>query len=135
MNKLPIKVEELAAETQKDAELSELYRKIKKGEPLKGKEGQLSIEAGCIFFGCRAYIALGLQERVLQELHLGRPGVQRMKGLARGYQGIHKIKENIAAVLNTSVPTSSTEVRSFLGMVIFHAKYIPKLADLAVPLY
>ena len=40
----------------------------------------------------------------------------------------------IADIINAPVPSNATEVRSFLGMANFCARYIPNFADIAEPL-
>lgn len=49
--------------------------------------------------------------------------------------GVHKTNEKIQAGLEAKQPTDVTEVKSFLGLVTFYARFIPRLADLAAPLY
>ena len=48
--------------------------------------------------------------------------------------GIGPTEEKVCAVLESSRPTTSTEVRSFLGMVGFSARFIPNFATIAEPL-
>jgi len=49
----------------------------------KKVSGSLSISDGCLLYGSRVVIPLTLQPQVLQILHLGHLGMQRMKQLAR----------------------------------------------------
>ena len=43
------------------------------------------MEGDCILWGCRVVIPEKLQQKVLEELHRGHPGIVRMKTLARGH--------------------------------------------------
>lgn len=49
-------------------------------------------------------------------------------------KGLEIDPDKIKAVVDASPPASVTEVRSFLGMVQFCAKFLPNLADLTAPL-
>lgn len=49
--------------------------------------------------------------------------------------GICKSTEGVAAILNVPPPTDVRQVRSFMGLVTFYAKFIPHLAEIAAPLY
>ena len=55
-------------------------------------------------------------------------------GLLVSKYGIGPTEEKVCAVLESSCPTTSTEVRSFLGMVGFSARFIPNFATIAEPL-
>ena len=48
--------------------------------------------------------------------------------------GIGPTEEKVLAVLKSSRPATPTEVRSFLGMVGFSARFIPNFATIAEPL-
>jgi len=50
-------------------------------------------------------------------------------------QEIHKSDDKISAIMDAPTPTSTTELKSFLGLVQFYAPFAPQLADLAHPLY
>lgn len=49
--------------------------------------------------------------------------------------GIHKTTKKIKAILNCAVPTDTTQLKSFLGLVTFYARFVPNLATMAQPLY
>ena len=49
--------------------------------------------------------------------------------------GIHKTDDKIKAIKNAKVPTSSADVKSFMGLVTFYARFVPSLATIAAPLY
>ena len=55
-------------------------------------------------------------------------------GLLVSKYGIGPTEEKVRAVLESSRPTTPTEVRSFLGMVGFSACFIPNFATIAEPL-
>ena len=55
-------------------------------------------------------------------------------GLLLSKYGIGPTEERVRAVLEAAQPTTPTEVRSFLGMVGFSARFIPNFATLPEPL-
>ena len=55
-------------------------------------------------------------------------------GLLVSKYGIGPTEEKVRAVLESIRPTTPTEVRSFLGMVGFSARFIPNFATIAEPL-
>jgi hypothetical protein len=42
--------------------------------------------------------------------------------------GLHKTQKNVEAVLNTPAPKTVTEVRAFLGLVIYYPKFLPNIS-------
>ena len=56
-------------------------------------------------------------------------------GLLVSKYGIGPTEEKVCAVLESSHPTTPTEVRSFLGMVSFSARFIPNFTAIAEPRY
>lgn len=50
-------------------------------------------------------------------------------------EGLHKTKEKVKAVLEAPIPTTVTEVKSFMGLVNFYVKFCPNIATVAHPLY
>ena len=50
-------------------------------------------------------------------------------------RGIHKTDDKIKAIANCRRPENVTEMKSFLGLVTFYARFVPRLASLACPLY
>lgn len=50
-------------------------------------------------------------------------------------KGIQKTTAKVDAVLKMPRPTTVTEVKSFLGMVTFYARFLPDLSTVAQPLY
>ena len=55
-------------------------------------------------------------------------------GLLVSKYGVGPTEEKVRAVLEANRPSTPTEVRSFLGMVGFSARFIPNLATVAEPL-
>ena len=79
-------------ETAKDPILAQVMRFVKEGWPhafseelkdFKKLENSLSTENGCVFYGLRVIIPSTLRNHILNLLHLGHFGMQRMKQLAR----------------------------------------------------
>ena len=93
----------LSKETAKDRVLATVMRYTREGWPLgkirevnkdtedtaytvdafKKIRDSLSVSDGCLFYGARVVIPASLQPQVLEILHLGHFGMQRMKQLAR----------------------------------------------------
>ena len=82
----------LVKETNKDPVLTQVMRCVKEGwakkcsdelQDYKKLDDSLSTEHGCLFHGSRVVIPASLQDHVLDLLHLGHIGMQRMKQLAR----------------------------------------------------
>ena len=48
--------------------------------------------------------------------------------------GIFPSANKVQAIKDASVPKNASEVRSFLGMVQYCGRFIPKLADISAPL-
>ena len=82
---LPVKARDLARETQIDSELGPLYRTLKFGGNLGGKEIEYSLQDDCIMHGQRVCVPKKFQERILAELHQGHIGICKMKAIARSY--------------------------------------------------
>ena len=88
----------VAKESAKDPVVSAVMEYCKEGWPnnkhrrvskessmssFKQRKDSLSCESGCLFYGSRLVIPLKLQSSVLQILHQGHFGMQRMKQLSR----------------------------------------------------
>ena len=56
-------------------------------------------------------------------------------GLLVSKYGIGPTEEKVCALLESSHPTTPAEVRRFLGMVIFSARFIPNFTTIAEPLH
>ena len=79
-------------ETAKVPILSQVMRFVKEGWPnafseelkyFKKLKNSLSTENGCVFYGIRVIIPSSLRNHILELLHLGHFGMQRIKQLAR----------------------------------------------------
>ena len=82
----------LVTETRKDAFLTQVMCCVKEGWPNQGSDelqdyekldDSLSTEHGYLFYGSRVVIPASLQDQVLDLLHFGHFGIQRIKQLAR----------------------------------------------------
>ena len=76
---------------QRDAELLPYSRKV----------NELSVHNGCLLWGQRVVIPTSLQSRVLHELHLEHPGVNRMKALARSFVCWVNLDKDIKELVKT----------------------------------
>lgn len=93
LESLPVSLEELIEETNKDEISNEVKEYVQKGWPKKINEGvlsayhakrnELSMHEKCLVLGERVVIPKSLRSRVLKTLHFGHPGIVRMKLLAR----------------------------------------------------
>ncbi|XP_045452661.1 uncharacterized protein K02A2.6-like [Melitaea cinxia] len=50
-------------------------------------------------------------------------------------RGIHTNPEKVKAIVNTPAPTTVSELRSFIGMVMYYAKFIKNVSTILAPLY
>lgn len=82
----------LQTETAKDATLSSVIQYLRQqwprdvpapAKPFYTVRDTLSVASNCLFYGHRVVVPKSLQPQVLQLLHLGHFGIQRMKQLAR----------------------------------------------------
>ena len=64
----------------------------------KKLDGSLSNEHGCLVYGSRVVILASLQDQVLDLMHLGHFGMQRMKELARSSVYWLRIDQNIERI-------------------------------------
>lgn len=49
-------------------------------------------------------------------------------------EGIHPMQEKCEAIAKTAVPTTTTELKSFLSLLSYYGKFIPHLSTLIVPM-
>ncbi|XP_037561129.1 uncharacterized protein K02A2.6-like [Dermacentor silvarum] len=73
--------------TSWDPVLSQVVKAVSRGEELvqqaySHKAAKLSLQQGCLLWCSRVVIPQGLRSRVLQLLHAGHPGVEKMKMVA-----------------------------------------------------
>ena len=108
IGELPLAATDIAAETNKDDVLSQVYRFVLEGWPQRGvddslkpfyqRKDQLTMDQGCLLWGTRVIILLSLQARLLQELHYTHPDMVKMKLLARSYMWWPRVDSNIEEV-------------------------------------
>lgn len=106
----PVKPQLLAKESSKDPVISKVLRYVKEGWPNTSEENlrhfrklsdSLTTENGCLFFGARIVIPSSVQPQVLELLHLGHCGMQRMKQLARSVVYWPHIDEEIEKLVQS----------------------------------
>lgn len=56
-------------------------------------------------------------------------------GLVIDKDGLHKTPEKVEAVLNVPHPENVSQLRGFLGLVYYYARFIPNLAGILHPLH
>ncbi|KAK3766195.1 hypothetical protein RRG08_017637 [Elysia crispata] len=50
-------------------------------------------------------------------------------------KGVHPTQDKVEAITSAAPPSSVTQLRSFLGLVQYYAKFLPNLASVMEPLY
>ena len=107
----PITPRDIRRWTEQDPILSKVQKYVLQGwtsveenelKPYQRRKEELSLQDGCLLWGCRVVVPKKGQAKVLEQLHQGHPGMARMKGLARGIVGI----DNYIA---SKIQTMSTE--------------------------
>ena len=113
----------LAKESAKDPVISMIMRFTREGwQPKKNDEGtemhrfrqvatSLSICNGCLVHGSRVVIPASMRRKVLELLHLGHFGMQRMKQLARTAVYWPNIDEDIEATCRHCIPCGEHQNR------------------------
>ncbi|XP_063371511.1 uncharacterized protein K02A2.6-like [Cydia amplana] len=56
-------------------------------------------------------------------------------GFVISKQGVHTCPEKIEAIKQVPVPNNVAELRSFLGLVMYYAKFVPNISTILAPLY
>lgn len=89
----PITAKQIKTWTSRDPVLSKVVERALSGwsyttddtlAPYQRRKDELSLEEGCVMWGNRVVVPEVGRQRVLQELHVGHPGISKMKSLARG---------------------------------------------------
>ena len=89
---LPISRHQLQHSTERDRVLSRVVKYTQNGwpkqwepelKPFRNRQHELTVEEGCLLMGVRVIVPEKLRAAVLDELHIGHPGIVRMKSLAR----------------------------------------------------
>ena len=93
----PVSSTQIKSWTDTDPTLSKVRHWVQDGWPDADEESdeklspylrrrlELSMEGGCVLWGCRVVIPVKGRERVMEMLHEAHPGIARMKSLARSY--------------------------------------------------
>ncbi|XP_011874398.1 PREDICTED: uncharacterized protein K02A2.6-like, partial [Vollenhovia emeryi] len=88
---LPVDAKSMALYTKKDTELQKLLHALQSGslahstDRFNLEQTEFTLQSGIIFRGDRVVIPKALRTRVLDELYTGHFGINKMKGIARGY--------------------------------------------------
>lgn len=100
INTLPITLRDLKKATLEDQESLVLREKIRQGVSVGPNNYDYSLHDGIIFKGIRVYIPKKFRKKILEELHLGHPGIQKMKSLARSYVYWNNIDKDLEVFAN-----------------------------------
>ena len=130
----PLKPGVLARESSKDQVISAVIRYVREGWPhtinseevvhYKRLADSLWIERGCLLLGARIVIPSRLRSQVVQLIHLGHFGVQRMKQLARSVVYWPRINEDIERLCRTC--TSCAEHQNKPAKPVNHPWMLPE---------
>lgn len=92
---LPVNFKEIAKDTERDRLLSKIKGYVQFGwpsvakcdeeKPFFSRKQELCCELGCIMYKYRVVIPVSLRTRVLDEIHQGHLGINKMKALSRNY--------------------------------------------------
>ena len=97
----------LVKETSNDPVLTQVMRSVRECWPsqcsdelqdYKKLDDSLLTEHGCLFYGSGVVIPASLQDQVLDLMHLGLDGMQRMKHLARSALYLPRINQDIERI-------------------------------------
>ena len=103
----------IESHTRKDPVLSKIVHYVKNGWPDRetnftdemtaywNRRNDISMENGCLTWGCRVIIPVKLRTTVLEMLHATHLGISRMKTLARSYVYWPLINSEIEQIANT----------------------------------
>lgn len=88
---LPLNTECIEIYTQKDMELQKLLKALRAGslahsaDRFNLDQTEFTLQRGIILRGHRVVISKSLRTRILEELHTGHFGINKMKGISRNY--------------------------------------------------
>lgn len=116
----PLSFKMIQAETRADNTLQQVIRFVNSNWPSRKKDlsdpqveqfylrrDSLNVVDECVMYGERLVIPPKFRKRVLQQLHKGHPGVERMRSIARQYVYWPHIDEDIAKLVQTCNECSS----------------------------
>ena len=105
---------DMARLTSRDVLLSQVLKYVQSGcwpskvtdglRSLVSKRNELSLTAGVLLWGHRVVVPEAARRMVLQELHVGHPGIVRMKAAARSVVWWPGIDDDIERVVNLCRP-------------------------------
>ncbi|CAI2736848.1 unnamed protein product [Schistosoma spindalis] len=126
---LPVTVAEIQSASKNDSIIKRAMKYVTNGWPPTGLDGDLKqlyhcrdslcVVNDCLMFGERVVVPESLRAKVLKQLHLGHPGVRRIKSIARSHAYWSLIDQHItdlvekcmrcqqAAKVNAKVPPAS----------------------------
>ena len=90
----PVTAAAIQRETARSPILSKVMHFVNQGWPevvseelqaFKARQTELTVERGCLMWGCRVIVPPNLRAKVLSELHSGHQGMVKMKQLSRMY--------------------------------------------------
>ena len=100
-------------------------------------ESKMRASSYGIFGRCRALL-LGVQKNLVSTLYAEKCKFHMAKlvfmGLMLTNQGIGPTEEKVKAIVEAREPQNASEVRSFLGLANYNARFIPDFATVAEPL-
>ncbi|XP_062541369.1 uncharacterized protein K02A2.6-like [Armigeres subalbatus] len=110
---LPLTYKSIQSETRADPILQEVVQHVQQGWPANKSDvaescqqfylrrDGLSVISNCLAYGERLVIPSKFQKKVLQMLHKGHPGVERMRAVARSYVYWPGIDDSIAQLVRS----------------------------------
>ena len=90
----PVTASQIKTWTDHDPILSHVRLMIQNGwqetsnatyRPYQSRKNELSVQAGCVLWGSRVVVPSAGHDKILDELHVGHPGISKMKALARSF--------------------------------------------------
>nr|XP_034959630.1 uncharacterized protein K02A2.6-like [Zootoca vivipara] len=79
-------------------------------QPFASRQHELSVHHGCLLWEDRVVVPQRLRQRVLEALHIGHPGIVRMKALARCYVWWPNMDEAITTWVATCQPCQESRL-------------------------
>lgn len=114
---LPVTAKDVRSWTARDPTLSKVRVMLASGwtesddkqfTPYNQRQHELSLQDGCILWGSRVVIPPQGQEKLLEELHQGHPGISRMNSLARSFVWWPGIDRDLEAKVKLCDPCQRT---------------------------